>query len=134
MKEVENSSDRLAKLNELSGQVIGAAIAVHKELGPGYAEALYERAMAIELRHRNIPFNEQVTIQVGYRGEMVGEGRIDLLVQNDLIVELKAIDTLAPIHTAQVVSYLKATGKNLGLLINFNTPRLRDGIKRVIFP
>jgi len=122
------------RLNELSGRVIGAAIAVHTALGPGYPESVYEKAMTIELRHLDIHFNEQVVVQVGYRDEPVGEGRIDLLVANELIVELKAIDSLAPIHTAQVISYLKATGKRLGLLINFNSVRLRDGIKRGIYP
>lgn len=119
-------------VNKLSNMVIGAAIDVHRELGPGYLESVYEKALCHELTLRNIPHIQQAEIHIGYKGVEVGEGRIDLLVGNLLIVELKAVDELAPIHKAQVLSYLKATNLHLGLLINFNVPILRDGIQRIV--
>ena len=127
-------SDFDEALNELSHEVIGAAIAVHRELGPGYDESLYENALCVELKHRQIQHQRQVLVNVYYRDEQVGTGRMDLLIDNRLIVELKVVETLAAIHTAQLVSYLKATRFQLGLLINFNVSRLRDGIKRVRYP
>lgn len=118
--------------SELTGRVIGAAIAVHRELGPGYLEAVYESALCIELDHLTIPYARQIVVEVGYRGRPVGEGRIDLLVDGWLVVELKAVETILPIHEAQVLSYLKATGHPVGLLINFNVVALRRGIRRVV--
>jgi GxxExxY protein len=120
------------ELNELSSAVIGAAIEVHRMLGPGFAESVYEEALCIELTERGIPFVRQPIIQVNYKGRVVGEGRLDLLVGSILVVELKAVDTLAPIHVSQTLSYLKATGHSVGLLINFNVPRLMQGVKRLI--
>ncbi len=119
-------------LDELAHRVIGAAIEVHRELGPGYLESVYEEAMAIELNNLRIGFERQLVFSVPYKDQKVGEGRIDFLVEGRLIVELKAVDKLVPIHTAQVISYLKATGCTLGLLINFNERLLRSGIQRVI--
>jgi GxxExxY protein len=112
--------------------VIGAAIEVHHVLGPGYLESLYEEALAVELDWRGIAFERQKPIGVEYKGHTVGEGRLDLLVGNRLVVELKAVDALAPIHTAQVMSYLKALNLPIGLLINFNVPLLKQGAKRII--
>jgi len=112
--------------------VIGAALEVHQALGPGYLESVYEEALAIELGLRRIPCEWQKLVGVEYKGQAVGEGRLDLLVDGCLVVELKAVEALAPIHTAQVISYLKATGLPLGLLINFNVPLLKAGIQRVI--
>lgn len=120
------------ELDALAREVIGAAIEVHRHLGPGYLESVYEEALAVELRLRGVVFERQRPIAVAYKGVSVGEGRIDVLVGEKLIVELKAVDSLAPIHTAQVLSYLKATGLKLGLLINFNVPVLKDGVKRVV--
>jgi GxxExxY protein len=114
----------------LSHAVIGAAIEVHRELGPGFLESLYEEALCIELTERGIAFQRQYTISVGYKGHPIGEGRLDLLVDKRLIVELKAVESLLPIHSAQLLSYLKATGLGVGLLINFNVPVLAKGIKR----
>ena len=116
----------------LAHAVIGAAIEVHRHLGPGYLESVYEDALAIELTLRRIPFERQMPIAVNFKGHPVGEGRLDFLVCGRLIVELKAIDELAPIHRAQVLSYLRTTKLTLGLLINFNVKTLKDGIKRVI--
>ncbi|HMO53526.1 MAG TPA: GxxExxY protein [Tepidiformaceae bacterium] len=119
-------------MNTLSRRVIGAAIEVHRTLGPGYHEALYEAAMAVELRLQGIPFSSQVSVEVGYKGHAVGAGRIDMLVDNALVLELKAIEQLLPLHEAQLLSYLKTTGHRLGLLINFNTVHLRKGVRRVV--
>lgn len=114
--------------------VIGAAIEVHRELGAGYNEALYEEALCYELEIRGIPFLRQHPIAVQYKGRAVGEGRIDILVANCLIVELKAVDDLVGIHTSQVISYLKATDLHLGLLINFKVQVLKNGgIKRIVY-
>ncbi|MBI3976872.1 MAG: GxxExxY protein [Chloroflexi bacterium] len=121
-----------AGLNRLTQAVIGAAIEVHRVLGPGYLESVYEEAICVELQLRGVPFVRQVAMDVSYKGHAVGEGRLDLLVGGHLIVELKAVEALAPIHTAQVISYLKATGHHLGLLINFNVLVLRQGIRRVV--
>ena len=120
------------ELNALSHVVIGAAIEVHRTLGPGFLESVYEQALCVELELRHIPFDNQVEIGVGYKGRIIGEGRLDILVANALIVELKAVDALAPIHEAQLLSYLKATGHRLGLLMNFNVPILRNSIRRII--
>jgi GxxExxY protein len=120
------------QLDSLAYQVIGAAIEVHRALGPGYLESVYEEALCIELGLRVIPFSRQHIIGVTYKGEIVGEGRLDIFVNKCLVVELKAVDTLLPIHKAQVMSYLKATRCTLGLLINFNETMLQRGIKRII--
>ncbi len=122
------------RVDELAHIVIGAAIEVHKVLGPGFLESVYEEALCFELQMRGIPFERQAAIAVNYKGCQVGEGRLDLLVGGVLIVELKAVSELAPVHSAQVISYLKATGHKLGLLINFDVRMLKDGIKRVINP
>ena len=112
-------------------KVIGAAIEVHKHLGPGYLESVYEEALAVELTLRGVPFARQVGFALDYKGHRIGEGRLDLLADSRLVVELKAVEELAPIHTAQAISYLKATKHRLALLINFNVPLLKAGIKRI---
>jgi GxxExxY protein len=113
-------------------KVIGAAIEVHRSLGLGYLESVYEEALAVELELQGIGFEKQVVFALDYKGHPVGEGRLDFLVEGCLIVEVKAVDALAAVRTVQVVSYLKANGCNLGLLINFNVPMLTAGLKRVI--
>ena len=119
-------------LNDTSEAVIGAAIEVHRHLGPGFLEGVYEEALAVELGLRGVPYERQVEVRVLYKGRAIGEGRLDLVVDGRLIVELKATAALAPIHHAQVISYLKATGMSLGLLINFNVTVLKDGIRRFV--
>jgi GxxExxY protein len=119
-------------VDELAHAVIGAAIEVHRVLGPGFLESVYEAALAIELETRAIPFERQKPVPLRYKGRDIGEGRLDLLVADCLIVELKPVEVLAPIHKAQVISYLKATGLHLGLLINFNVPLLKDGVERIV--
>lgn len=121
------------KMNELSHEVIGAAIEVHRLLGPGYLESVYEYALMRECELRGIPVVRQAPVGVVYKGVAVGEGQLDLLVDGCLVVELKAVETLLPIHTAQLMSYLKATQLPLGLLINFNVTVLKSGINRVVY-
>ena len=120
-------------LNELVGLVVDAAMEVHRRLGPGFLESVYEEALSLELTARNIPFHRQVRFAVEYREQPVGEGYVDLLVGERLVVELKAVERLAPVHLAQMISYLRATANTLGLLINFNERLLVHGLKRVIF-
>lgn len=120
------------EFDETTGAVIGAALEVHRVLGPGFLETVYEEAMAVEFGLRGIPFERQKPISVSYKGHSIGEGRLDLFVQNSLIVELKAAEKLLPIHQAQLMSYLKATGCRLGLLINFHERLLKDGVRRVV--
>jgi GxxExxY protein len=119
-------------LDELARAVLGAAIEVPRHLGPGYLESVYEEALAVELKLRGVPFERQIPIAVSYKGEAVGEGRLDFLVGNRLLVELKAVDSLAPIHKAQVISYLRATGCHPALLINFDVAVLSSGIRRIV--
>jgi GxxExxY protein len=121
------------EVDELARKVIGAAIEVHRVLGPGYIENVYEEALCIEIDDLKIPFERQVKIAVEYKGRKVGEGRLDLLVGKILPLELKAVESFAAIHQAQLISYLKMTRLQLGLLINFNVPVLKNGIKRVIY-
>ncbi|MEQ8836726.1 MAG: GxxExxY protein [Lacipirellulaceae bacterium] len=121
-------------VDDLASQTIGAAIEVHKHLGAGFLESVYQQALAIEFRRRGISFQREAPIALQYKGEPVGEARLDFLVGNELIVELKAVESFHPIHEAQVIHYLRATSKQLGLLINFNTTRLKDGgIKRIVY-
>jgi GxxExxY protein len=121
------------RTDELAHAVIGAAIEVHRQLGPGFLESVYEEALCIELAVREVPFERQKEIGVVYKGHQIGRQRIDLLVEQALIVELKTIEEFAEIHKAQVISYLKATGLPLGLLINFNVSVLKNGIQRVVY-
>lgn len=117
----------------LAHKVIGAAIEVHRILGPGYLESVYEDALCIELELNGIPFKRQVGFGVEYKRRTVGEGRLDLLVDDRLIVELKPVEDLLAVHRAQVIWYLKATGCEIGLFVNFNVAILKDGVKRVVF-
>ena len=120
------------RLEALASQVIGAAIEVHKAIGPGYLESVYEEALCRELTLRQVSYSRQHEFVLSYKGFPVGQGRLDLLVADCLVVELKAIESFAAIHQAQVISYLRAMNLNLGLLINFNVPLLKNGIRRVI--
>ena len=119
-------------INDLTGQVIGAAIEVHKVLGPGLLESTYETCLCVELDKRNIPYERQKDIPIDYRGAKVDCGfRSDLIVDDRLIVELKASHNLQPIYEAQLLTYLKLSNIKVGLLINFNVLVLKDGIKRL---
>lgn len=118
--------------NPLSNQILGAAIEVHRHLGPGLLESAYEECLAHEFVLRNIVFERQKPVAVRYKGIQLDAGfRIDFLVGGLVVVELKAVDALAPIHEAQVITYLKLSGCKLGLLLNFNVRVLRDGVRRL---
>lgn len=119
-------------LDRFAYEVIGAAIEVHRVLGPGFLEKVYQEALEVEFRLRGISFKPQKPVAVKYKGYPVGENILDFLVGDVLVVELKAVESLTSIHSAQVISYLKITGCQLGLLINFNVPILKQGIKRNI--
>ena len=118
--------------NELTGKVIGAAIEGHKSLGPGLLESAYEECLCHELELRKIPYERQKELPIEYKNVKLDCGyRLDVIVANNLILELKACESLEPIHEAQLLTYLKLTGIKIGLLINFNVPVLKDGIKRL---
>lgn len=124
--------DEAAKLNRTSDMIIGAAIAVHRALGPGFLESAYRACLAFELRDRGLKVLEEVALPVIYRGVQLDCGyRLDLLVEDCIIVELKSVERLMAIHQAQVISYLRLSGHRLGLLINFNVKLLISGVKRV---
>lgn len=114
----------------LSGRILEAAVAVHKTLGPGFLESVYQNAMEVALRHRELPFEAQKEIHVFFEGEDVGLHKLDLVVGAEIVVELKAVKAFEDIHYAQVKSYLKATGHRVGLLLNFNVPTLV--VKRIM--
>jgi GxxExxY protein len=120
------------ELNKTTGAVVSAALEVHRALGPGFLESVYEEAIAVEFRLRNIPYERQKPISVSYKGRRVGEGKLDFLIQEAVVVELKAVEKVLPIHQAQLMSYLKATGCRLGLIINFHEHLLKDGVKRIV--
>ena len=120
-------------INELSGSVVNAAMKVHAVLGPGLLEGAYEACLAHELRKRGLTVASQVALPVVYDGVRIDVGyRVDVLVEGLVVVELKAVDRVLPIHQAQLLSYLKLGGYRLGLLINFHVLHLRDGIKRMV--
>lgn len=121
------------QIDELSYKVIGCAMEVHKTLGPGLFENIYEQALVHELTLNGIPVKTQVEIEINYKGTNLGNGlRLDVLVDNTLIVELKSVEELKPLHHKQLLTYLRLTDKRVGLLINFNTENLKDGIKRIV--
>lgn len=117
----------------LTQRIIGAAIEVHRTLGPGLLEGIYEECLAYELIRSGIRYERQKRLAIEYKGRKVsGDLRIDLLVEDRVVLELKSIEKLLPVHGAQLLSYLRLSGLSLGLLINFNVPVLKDGIKRVV--
>ncbi len=121
------------ELNEISAQVVDAAIRVHSVLGPGLLENAYEVCLMHELQKRGLRVERQLGLPVVYEGVKIDLGyRLDLLVEQRVIVELKAVDTLTHLHQAQLLSYLKLSGKKVGLLINFNVLRLKNGLKRMV--
>jgi GxxExxY protein len=126
------SAQSTQRLNSISGAIIGAAVEVHRHLGAGLLESAYEACLAHELHARGMLFATQVPLPVVYKGRQLDVGyRLDLVVEHAVIVELKSIEQFDRIHTAQMLSYLRLSGLRLGLLINFNVPKLVDGIRRV---
>jgi GxxExxY protein len=129
----ENMDAERNKLNELTGKVIGACIEIHRELGPGLLESAYEECLAYELTRAGLRFERQRSLPVRYKEVQLDCGyRLDFVIEGMLIVELKAVSDLQPIHEAQVLTYLKLDKKSLGLLINFNVPTLKQGVRRVV--
>jgi GxxExxY protein len=120
------------EVEHLAQRVIGAAIEVHRELGPGLPESVYRNSLSHELSLRGIEHACEVAVPIYYKGVLVGEGRVDILVAGKLVLELKVVEALNEVHRAQVVAYLKAMNLQLGLLINFNVELLKNGIKRII--
>jgi GxxExxY protein len=119
--------------NQISKTIIGCAIEVHKQLGPGLLESTYETCLAYELRENGLEVKSQVSLPVVYKGIKLEAGyRIDLIIENKVIIEVKSVEGLADIHTAQILTYLKLTDLKLGLLMNFNSVKLIDGVKRII--
>lgn len=129
----QDTEARRRRLNDLSNRVIGLCIEVHRELGPGLLESVYEEALAYELTHAGLRFERQRDMPLNYKGVKLDCGyRLDLIIEDELIIELKAVDELRPVHQAQLLTYLKLERRSLGLLLNFNTPVLKNGIKRVV--
>jgi len=123
----------VGRINEVTGVIIGAAIDVHRELGPGLLESAYEACLAYELQRRQMRVERQKALPVNYRGEMIDCGyRVDLLVEDCVIVELKAVTQMANIHKVQLLTYLKLANLSVGLLINFNVEVLHNGVSRVV--
>jgi len=123
----------LAGLNDLTKRIIGAAIEVHRNLGPGLLESAYEACLAYELQERGLAFERQRALPLVYKEIRVDTGyRVDLLVERQVVVELKVVDQITPVHEAQVLSYLRFSGCKIGLLLNFNVKLLKDGIRRFI--
>ncbi len=129
----ESGNGEKERLNSLTERIIGAAMAVHTALGPGLLESAYEACLAIELAKRGLGVVRQKQLPLAYQGVEIKRGyRIDLLVEESVIVEVKAVDRVAPVHEAQVRSYLRLSGRKVGLLLNFNVKYMKDGICRVV--
>ena len=121
------------EFDELSGKIIGCAIEVHKNLGPGLLESAYERCLSYELIAAGLRHDMQKELPIDYKGLKLDTGyRIDLIVENEVIVELKSVDKVLPIHEAQLLTYMKLAGIKVGLLINFNVKKLKEGIRRFV--
>ena len=120
-------------INQLSNKAIGAAIEVHKALGPGLLESAYEKCLCHELKLRGLSFDNQKLLPLVFKGEELDCGyRLDIVVENAIILELKSCEKIEPIHKAQLLTYLKLSGLTLGLVLNFNVPAMRDGIVRIV--
>ena len=117
---------------EVTERIISCALEVHSTLGPGLLESVYEEALAHEFTLRGIKYEKQKEISLEFKGKDIGRHRIDFLVENEVVLELKAVESMHKIYQAQILTYLRATKKRVGLLINFNVERLKDGIKRLI--
>jgi GxxExxY protein len=119
-------------INDLTKRIIGCAIEVHRALGPGLQERTYENALAIEFRDQGLPFDRQVSVPVAYKGEWIGDYRLDLIVGDAVVVEIKSVERGDPLFEAQLLAYLRASGKHIGLLINFNSQLLSQGVRRFV--
>ena len=122
-----------AVATDLTEQIIGCAIEVHRHLGPGLLESVYESALCIELRAAGLPFAQQVGIPLFYKGELIAEHRPDLIIRNEVVVEIKSVERFNPVFLAQMLTYLRITGLQVGLILNFNRAVMKDGVRRVSF-
>ena len=122
----------LEELNRVTKRIIGCGIEVHRQLGLGLLESIYEKALCHEFELNQLKYRNQVRVPIFYKGQELGEHRLDFLIEDDIIIELKAVDRMDPVFHAQLLSYLRLTNKRLGLLMNFNVPILRKGIKRIV--
>ena len=116
---------------DLTEQIIGCAIEVHRQLGPGLLESVYESALCIELRSTGLPFTRQVGVPILYKGELIAEHRPDLIVRDEVIVEIKSVERFNPVFLAQMLTYLRITDLHVGLILNFNRAVMKDGVRRV---
>jgi len=123
----------IMNINQLSSKIIGAAIEVHKTLGPGLLESAYEQCLCHELSIQGLLFEKQKPLSIDYKGQKLDCGyRLDVIVEKEVIIELKSCEKIEPIHKAQLLTYLKLSGLNLGLILNFNVSLMRDGIVRIV--
>ena len=122
----------MGDLNSISEVIIGCAIEVHRSLGPGLLESIYQKALCIELKLAGLNYENERVIDVEYKGEMIGQFRMDIVVEDLIVVELKSVERFDPVFEAQLLGYMRLGGFKLGLLINFNSKLLKDGIKRLI--
>ena len=134
LKEAKQRAAIPAEMERIATAIVDAAYVVHSKLGPGLLESVYEACLARELEKRNLIVQRQVVVPIVYDGIQIENAfKLDLLVGGCLVVELKALDSLLPVHFSQLLTYLKLTGRRIGLLINFNVPLIKDGIRRVVF-
>jgi len=126
------ASELPAETELIVSRTIGCALAVHRQLGPGYLESIYAAALEIELSANRIPFERERAVLVNYRGTLIPGQRVDFIVANSVIVEIKAVERINPVFQAKLISYLRTTGLRAGLLINFNAMLLKEGLKRIV--
>lgn len=126
------SSDEIPQINLLTQRIIGCAIEVHRVLGPGLLEAIYESAICIEFDEADLQYARQVSLPAYYKGRLLGEYKVDLVVDDRVLVEIKSVERMNPVFEAQLLTYLRLTAKRVGLLLNFNSGLIKDGIKRMI--
>ncbi len=120
------------EINKITEKIIGCAIEVHRNLGPGLLESVYEEALCVEFDMQGLHYQRQMSIPVNYKSRVIGEYRLDMLVEDAVVAEIKSVERHDPVFEAQVLTYLRVTGKKVGLLINFNSKLLKEGIKRFI--
>ena len=116
---------------DLTEQIIGCAIEAHRHLGPGLLESVYESALCIELKSLGLPFTRQIGVPLFYKGELIAEHRPDLIIRDEVIVEIKSVERFNPVFLAQMLTYLRVTNLRVGLILNFNRPVMKDGVRRV---
>jgi GxxExxY protein len=128
----ESTEADLDRINALTERIIGCAIEVHRQLGPGLLESIYESALCVELGLAGLQFQRQVPVSISYKSQVIGDLRLDLVIENLVVAEIKSVERMEPLFEAQVLTYLKVSGKKVGLLINFNSRLLKTGIQRHI--